>query len=114
MEFTNNKLKKKIMRRVYGVWVLRQVAPAIVVIPFSSGFALWLTAKNFFVARIVENFITSAHNGGLFSASNFLASAFWHTPLMILIIGFLGGLALYFAYKLVRNFNQLSLVRSNI
>lgn len=102
------------MRRVYGVWTLKQVAPAVVILPSSSGFAMWLTAKNFFVARVVENFITSSHNGGLFSASNFLASAFWHAPLMILSIGFLGGLALYFAYKLARNFNQASLVRNNI
>ncbi len=103
------------MRRVYGVWFLRQMAPLVMTMPFSLAIALWLTAKEFFVARVVENLIASAHNGGIWSVSGFVADAFYHASHSSLaplaIIGFSSALFLFLGYRLIRNFTQLTLVR---
>ncbi len=112
MADSNQYLTKKVMRRVYGIWFLRQMAPIAAGMPLSLGLALWLTAKEFFVARIIENFMTSAHSGSFAAVSNFIISALGNTPLLsTAIIGFSVGLFLILAYKLVRNFTRLTLVR---
>ncbi len=105
-------LTKRIMRRVYGIWFLRQMAPIAVGIPLSLGLALWLTAKEFFVAKIIENFAASVHSGNFAVVFNFIISALGNAPLLpTAIIGFSAGLFLILAYKLTRNFKQLALVR---
>ncbi len=100
------------MRRVYGLWFLRQVAPVVAGMPLSLGLALWLTAKEFFVARIIENFAISVHSGNFTSIFNFIGSALYNAPLLpTAIIGFSIGLFLILGYKLTRNFKQITLVR---
>ena len=105
----NNNLTKRIMRRVYGIWFLRQLGPTLVLMPVLAVIALWQTASKFFVAKIVENFIISLHSGNIFA---FIGSALYNAPLLpTAIIGFSGGLFLILAYKAIRNFTQLTLVR---
>jgi len=100
------------MRRVYAVWFLRQMAPIAMGITLSLGLALWLTAKEFFVARIIENFTASIHSGSFTAVSSFIISALGNVPILpTAIIGFSAGLFLLLAYKLIRNFIQVSLVR---
>jgi hypothetical protein len=106
----NQSLKKRIMRRVYAIWFLRRTAPVLAAMPFSLAVALWLTAKEFFVAKIVENFTISLHSGNVF---DFIGSAFYNTSHLssVAIVGFLSILFLVLGYKLFRNFTQLTLVR---
>ncbi len=113
MEYNNQNLTKRVMRRVYAVWFMRKMAPVAVGMPLSSGFALWFTAKEFFVAKIIENLISSFHSqSGFFGVLNYVGSALSSAPLLPLAaIGFSAGLFLALAYKLVRNFSQVSLVR---
>lgn len=109
MEYINQNLTKKIMRRVYGIWFLRQAGPMLLAMPLSLGFALWLTAKEFFVAKIVENFTLSLQSGNVFS---YIGSALYNAPLLpVAIIGLSSALFLILGYRLVRNFTQLSLVK---
>ena len=109
MDAENQKLTKQIMKRVYGIWFLRQLGPTLVLMPVLAIITLWQTASEFFVAKIVENFIISLHSGNIFP---FIASAFANAPVMpLLVIGFSTGLFLILAYRLVRNFIQLTLVR---
>lgn len=98
------------MRRVYVIWFLRQAAPTLVAAPSSLGVALWLTAKDFFVAKILENFILSFHSGNIFA---FVSSAFYNSShlLPLIIIGILSVLFLILGYRLLRNFTKLTLVR---
>ncbi len=110
MDAESQKLTRKVMRRVYAIWFLRQMAPILVAMPLSLGIVLWLTAKEFFVAKIVENFILTFHSGNIFA---FIGSAFYSSThiLPLAIIGFLSILSLILGYKLVRNFMQMTLVR---
>jgi len=110
MDAESQKLTRKVMRRVYAIWFLRQMAPILVAMPLSLGIVLWLTAKEFFVAKIVENFILTFHSGNVFA---FIGSAFYSSThlLPLAIIGILSVLSLILGYKLVRNFMQMTLVR---
>ena len=98
------------MRRVYAIWFLRQTAPTLVAVPSSLGAALWLTAKDFFVAKILENFILSFHSGNIFA---FVGSAFYNSShlLSLIIIGILSVLSVILGYRLLRNFTKLTLVK---
>lgn len=97
------------MRRIYAIWFLKQAAPVLMAMPLSLALTLWLTAREFFVAKIIENFIISLHSGSIFA---FVGSALYNAPLLpVAIIGFSGGLFLILAYKAARNFSQLTLVR---
>lgn len=110
----NQKLTRRIMRRVYGIWFLRQVAPILVGMPVLLAFAFWEIARTFFVAKIVENFTNSLYSGNILTITNFIGSALYNASahlLSISIIGFSIGLVLILGYKLVRNFTQLTLVR---
>ncbi len=110
----NRKLTKRIMRRVYGLWFLRQMVPVLVGMPVLLVFAFWEIARTFFVAKIVENSITSFHSGNILTIANFIGSALYNASahlVSISIIGFSAGLFLILVYKLVRNFTRLTLVR---
>lgn len=100
------------MRRVYAIWFLRQVAPAVVVAPLSLVAALWLTAKEFFVIKILENFTVSLHSGGAYGVLKFTTVAFLNTHhKAMVVIGLLSGIGLFLAYRLIRNLAQINLVR---
>ena len=73
-------------------------------------------ARDFFWAKIIENFILSFRSPqGIFGAVNFVGSAIAHAAtnafLPLAIIGFSAGLFLILGYRLIRNFKELILVR---
>ncbi len=110
----NQKRTRWIMRKVYGIWFLRQMAPIVVGMPLFLVLALWLIAREFFVAKIVENFTNSLYSGNVLTITNFIGSALYNASahlVSISIIGFSIGLVLILGYKLVRNFMRLTLVR---
>lgn len=101
----NNDFKKRVMRKVYAVWFLRQVAPILFLqMPLLAFIALRETARDFFVARIVENFFTSFSNAGVSGLVGFSFSAAQNAsfaPVLIIFssvcfLGFLG-------YRLFKN-----------
>ena len=100
------------MRRVYGIWFLRQITPTLLVMPIFLTAALWLAAKEFFVVKIIENFTVSLHSADIFASPRFVATALLNTHHKALaIIGILTGISLFLAYRLVRNFTQVNLVK---
>ena|SRR3989344_3540274 len=101
----NNDFKKRIMRRVYAVWFLKQVAPVLLLqMPLFAFIAIREAAREFFVAKIADNFFTSFNNAGVSGVSGFALSALERTPFVpvlvifssICFLGFLG-------YRLFRN-----------
>ncbi len=115
MDNINKNLQKRVMRRVYGIWFLRQIGPILLLeMPVLLAVGLWEIARAFFVARIVENFITSVHSGSVVTIVNFVGSAIYQTSdhlVPVAIAGIAIGLFMVLAYKVVRNFTQLALVR---
>jgi hypothetical protein len=110
----NQKLTRRIMRRVYGLWFLRQMAPASVGMPALLAVAFWQISGAFFVSKIVENFMNSLYSGNISVIINFVSSALYGATehfLSVLIAGFSIGLVLFLGYKLFRNFTRLTLVR---
>ncbi len=103
------------MRRVYGIWFLKQVAPILILeMPILLAVGLWEIARTFFVARIVENFTMSVHSGNVVAIVNFIGSAIYNASdhfVPVAIAGIAIGLSIILAYKVVRNFTQLALVR---
>jgi len=102
------------MRRVYGIWFLRQLAPTLVGMPVLLTVAFWQIAGDFFVSKIVENFIISLRSGNISVIMNFMVSALYNVKehaVCISIVGLSVGLALILGYRLVRNFTRLTLVR---
>lgn len=110
----NRKLTRRILRRVYGFWFLRQMAPVLVGMPVLSAFAFWEIARTFFVAKIVENSIISFHSGNISVIISFVGSALYNVSnhfLPVSIAAFSIGLVMILGYKLVRNLTRLILVR---
>lgn len=113
MDNNNKDLIKRIMRRVYAIWFVKRVTPVLFLeMPIFIVIALRETAREFFVARILENFLLSFHSGGILSGINFIKEAFFATNgLPLAVIGFSFGFFLVLAFRVFRNFRQLTLVR---
>ena len=63
----NHELKIKIMRRVYAIWFIKNVAPVLFLeLPILLLIALHETAREFFVAKIFENTAVAFSQGGAF------------------------------------------------
>jgi len=108
-----DKLKRKIMKRVYAIWFFKRVAPALFVyLPFLLFVALRETASEFFVARIVDNFLLAV-NAGFVATARFALSALSNTPVLptLIILVSLGVFAVLLR-KLARNFKQVHLAKS--
>jgi hypothetical protein len=109
---SNEQLKKKIMRRVYVIWFIRKLMPIVFIqAPFFLLVVLRETAHEFFVAKIIENFI-SALNSGPIDLINFIASAIVNAPVLpMLIIVFSFCFLTASVYRAVRVIKGLSLVK---
>jgi hypothetical protein len=110
----NNKLRKRVMRRIYAIWFLRQGAPGIVGAPAMLAVSFWQISGTFFVSKIVENFIGRLHSGSFFVVINFLISAMSRVrehALCVSIAGLAIGVTIFFTYRFARNFFQITLVR---
>jgi len=114
MENYGQNLKKRVMRRVYAIWFFREMVPLLIIAPSSLGFTLWLTAREFFVTKIVENFTLSLHSGSILAITDFIGSALYKTRshiIPLLIISFSTGLFLFLAYRIMRNITSCLLVK---
>lgn len=105
-------IKKKIMRRVYAIWFVKKIAPLLFLVPFLTLIGLRETAREFFVAQIIENF-SRAFQVGFRATIDLTTASLVNAPVLpILIILFSLGLAGLLAYRLIRNFKEAQLVRS--
>ena len=109
-----NNLKNRIMKRVYAVWFSKKVAPALFLyVPFLLFVALREVAREFFVLKIVDNFLSAVHGSGFSGVVKFVLSATANTPVLpaLIILSSL-GLCGWLLLRLVKNFKQLRLTKS--
>ena len=105
---SSNELKKRVMKRVYTIWFMRKVAPAMFLyLPFLLIVALRETANEFFVARIVDNMLNAIHGSGFMGFVGFTSSAVTNVSIIstMVIIGSM-GLFVYLLKRLTRNFKE--------
>lgn len=97
-------LKNKIMRRVCAIWFFRKIAPALFLqLPLFSLIALRELAREFWVAKIFDNFSWAFH-GGFMSVINFVFSAVANAPLVpVFIILFSLGLFAFIFGRTIKN-----------
>ena len=107
MNTPEQKLKTRIMRKVYGVWVIRFVAPRFVGSVALVVLALRVTADKFFVAKILQNFDHVAVSN-IWAMPQFIASALNHAEpfaLVLIAVAGIGGFAI--AVNLFRNIRSI-------
>lgn len=109
-----NDLKNRIMKRVHIIWFSKRIAPALFLyMPFLIFVALREVAREFFVLRILENFLSAVHGSGFSGATKFVFSALVNTPFLpALIILSALGLCGWILLRLAKNFKQLRLAKS--
>ena len=97
------RIKNRIMRRVYGIWFVRRVAPMGFASAFFINLALKEAAGQFFVAQIVSNFLTVA-GANLWGIPRFIASALNSAePSVLVLISATGMVGFTLAVKLWRS-----------
>ncbi len=110
----NNELKKRIMKRIYAIWFFKKVAPAVFLyMPFLLFVAMRETANEFFVMKIIDNFLLTAHSSGFLGVVNLMYSAILNTAILpsLIILVSLGVFTILFR-RLIRNLKDISLVKS--
>lgn len=106
-------LKNRIMKRVYAIWFAKKIAPAVFLyIPFLVFIALRETANEFFVAKIVDNFLLAIHGSGFLGAFNLTRSAIFNASfLSVLVILVSLGVCVVLLKKLSKNFKEIRLAK---
>ena len=103
-----NDLKKRIMRRVYGIWFVKRVIPTAGGSAIFMGIALKETAQRFFVAKIVANFMEVA-GSNTWAIPNFIASALNKLEPSVLVLTAGTGLVSFaLAVKLLRSIRVMA------
>jgi len=101
------------MKRVYAIWFAKKVAPAVFLyMPFLIFVALRETANEFFVARIVDNFLLVIHSSGFVGVVNLTRSAIVNTSVLsaLIILASL-GVFVFLLRRLSKNFKQIRLAK---
>jgi len=80
------------MRRVYGIWFVRVIAPRLLGATAFLWIAARITADNFFVAKVIANFLNVAQSNML-ALPQFFASALNHASLSTVFLISACGLA---------------------
>ncbi|OGF63382.1 hypothetical protein A2926_03990 [Candidatus Giovannonibacteria bacterium RIFCSPLOWO2_01_FULL_44_40] len=102
-----NKLKKRIMRRVYAIWFIRRGLPMVAGSVVSFYIAMTVTAERFFVAQIFSNLTVAAHSGFL-GMSKFIISALNSVePSVLVLISIAGIVSFALAVKLLRSIRSI-------
>jgi hypothetical protein len=102
-----DKLTKRIMRRVYAVWIVRRILPQLAIMSTVLFVGIRVTADRFFVAKIVENF-TAIANSNIFALPRFMASALNSAEPAALVVLSISGVASFFlAIRLLRSIRTL-------
>ncbi len=101
------KLKNKIMRRVYAIWFARKAAPLALGSAVFLYIALAETARRFFVAKVISNFL-EVSDSSIWSAPRFIASALNHVePSILIVISLAGLISFILAVKLLRSIRSV-------
>lgn len=101
------RLKNRIMRRVYGIWFVRRGAPMLAGSALFMTAALKLTAERFFVAQIWRNFESVAASD-IMGLPRFIASALNHAePSLLIFISLAGVAGFALAVKLLRSIRSI-------
>lgn len=102
------------MKRVYGIWFVRQALPMLAGGSLFITVALKVAADRFFVAQIWRNFenIASSNVMGL---PRYIASAMNHAePALLLFISFAGVAGLAIVIKLLRSIRSIMSSSANL
>ncbi|KKS96783.1 MAG: hypothetical protein UV75_C0002G0096 [Candidatus Giovannonibacteria bacterium GW2011_GWA1_43_15] len=103
-----NDLKKRIMRRVYGIWFVKRVIPMAGGSALFMGIAMKETAGRFFVAKIFSNFMEVAGTNA-WAIPNFIASALNKLePSALVLTAGAGLVGFVLAVKLLRSIRVMS------
>ncbi len=102
------------MRRIYAIWFVKRAAPVLLLeIPVLLVIALHETAREFFVAKIIENFLIVLNHSSIAGVLGFMVSAVQNAPFVpMLIILFSLGLCAFLSFRMARNFSAFKLVKS--
>lgn len=71
---SNEKIKKRILARVYISWFIKRVIPLIIIQVLALAMALKLFAKNVFISRVLQNASVAADSGYLVFSKYLLIS----------------------------------------
>lgn len=99
-------LKKRIMRRIYAIWFVRRVLPLGASTGFFAYLALRETAQQFFVAKVVSNFLAvSVH---MWSIPGFIGAAVRNAePQTLFVIAFSIAATFVLSVKLLRSIRTI-------
>ena len=107
-------LKNKIMKRIYAIWFFKKIAPAVFLyMPFLLFVAIRETANEFFVVKIIDNFLLASHGSGFSGIFSFIYSAILNTsvlPTLIILVSM--GVFVILFRRLIKNFKDIYLVKS--
>ena len=102
-----NKLKTRIMRRVYGIWLVRTALPMLAGSALFITAALRLAAERFFVAAIEQNLLFVINNNFM-GLPRYIASALNHAePSLLILISGAGIAGFALAVKLLRSIRSI-------
>ena len=115
METSTGKIKNRVMLRVFGIWLVRRVAPLLVFAFLFLALAIHLFAQSVFVAKVFDNAAYAVRNNPV-SLITYPAQAFWgarfSVKMEILTAAIMGFLVLWsikraiFSYELIRRPKQ--------
>lgn len=102
------------MRRVYGIWFVRQAMPMLAVSAIFITAALRVTADRFFVAQIWRNFENIA-SSNIMGLPRYIASAMNSAePSLLLFISFAGIAGFAVIVKLLRSIRSIMASSANL
>ena len=105
--FASLQLKKRIMRNVYGIWLMRQAAPIVFVELPALGILGYLATKFIFIERVLLNMASSAN--GVIDGIRFVLMAFVNTRFETqLVLGLSLAIGLFFMKDFTRSIRGLS------
>jgi hypothetical protein len=110
----NNKLKNRIMRRVYGIWFIKQAMPMLGASAIFITAALRMTADRFFVAQIWKNFENIA-SSDILGLPRYIASAMNSAePPLLVFISVAGIIGFAMIVKLLRSIRSIMASSTNL
>ncbi|MEK7636627.1 MAG: hypothetical protein AAB362_02985 [Patescibacteria group bacterium] len=101
------KTKSTIMRKVYGVWLMRQVAPVMFFELPAIGILAFFAAKLIFVETVLTNMALSVN--GVTDGIRFILMAFIHTQIETqIVLGLSIATGLFFVKDSTKSIRGLS------
>ena len=108
MDISN--LKRNIMLRVYGIWLLRRVGPALLFQVLFMVLAIHLFTGSVFIAHVLQNAGT-VFEGGILSFLQFAFASVWYAKpevkFEILLAVVMGGLFLWSIKRAIVSYEMI-------